>query len=198
MSSQTTTILKIIFNSATYKKLFSSPRVLNEDEKQLLNDPSYQDISQISPPPLEPIDESVRPASQSAGKIVSTPLPLKRDLFDDWSSPPNPQSTFRTKDAPDRTDAIPTRYSRAENNILVQPIKDSFRDKIEPDRSTRDNLHSNTTTSDLSSGKQAVEGEQKIQPFECVGQTDKSSGSDHPTAGTCKLTNLHFFFKNVI
>ena len=156
---------EITFNSATYKPLFSSPRVLNEDEKQLLNDPSYQDISQISPPPLEPIDESVRPASQSAGKIVSTPLPLKRDLFNDWSSPPNPQSTFRTTDAPDRKYAIPTRYSRAENNILVQPIKDSIRAKIEPDRSTRDNLHSNTTTSDLSSGKQAVEGEQKIQLF---------------------------------
>ena len=81
---------EITFNLATYMPLFSSPRVLNEDEKQLLNDPSYQDISQISPPPLEPIDESVRPASQSAGKIVSTPLPLKRYLFDDWSSPPNP------------------------------------------------------------------------------------------------------------
>ena len=83
---------EITFNSATYKPLFSSHRVLNEDEKQLLNDPSYQDISQISPPPLEPIDEFVRTASPNAGKIVSTPLvPLIRDLFDDWSSPPNPQ-----------------------------------------------------------------------------------------------------------
>ena len=64
-------------------------------------------------------------------------------------------------DAPDRTDTIPTKYSRAENNISVQPIKDSFRDKIEPGRSTRDNLHANT--SDLASGKQAVEGEQKCR-----------------------------------
>ena len=184
---------EITFNLATYMPLFSSPRVLNEDEKQLLNDPSYQDISQISPPPLEPIDEFVRTASPSAGKIVSTPLPLNRNLFDDWSSSPNPQSTFRTTDAPDRTDTIPTKYSRVENNILVQSIKDSFRDKIEPDRSTRDNLHANT--SDLASGKQAVEGDQKIQPFECMGQTGKSSGSDHPTAGTCKPTNLSIFSK---
>ena len=137
LSSQTTTILKIIFNSATYKKLFSSPRVLNEDEKHQLNDPSYQDISQISAPPLEPIDKFARTASRSGGKIVSTPLPLNRDQYDDWSSPPNPLSTFRATDNPDRTETIPAKYLRAEkrfrnNNILVQPIKDSFREKSKP------------------------------------------------------------------
>ena len=77
----------------------------------------------------------------------------------------------------------------------MQPIKDSFRDKIEPDRSISDNLHANT--SDLSSGKQAVEGEQKIQPFECVGQTGKSSGSDHRTAGTVSRQTYQFFFSKM-
>ena len=87
---------EITFNSATYKPLLSSLRGLNEDEKHLLNDPNYQDISQISPYPHWSlyIDEFARTASPSAEKIVSTPLPLNRDQFDDWSSPPNPQSTF--------------------------------------------------------------------------------------------------------
>ena len=38
-----------------------------------------------------------------------------------------------------------------------------------------------------------MEGEQNIQPFECVGQTGKSRGSEHPTAG--KPTNLSIFSK---
>ena len=101
---------EITFNSATYKPLFSSPRVLNEHEKHLLINQSYTDISQISPPQLEPIDEFVRRASPSVEKIVSIPLPLNRDQFDDGGSPPNSQSTFRITEAPDRTDTIPAKY----------------------------------------------------------------------------------------
>ena len=101
----------ITFNSATNKPLFSSPRVLNEDEKHLLNDPSYREISQISPPQLELIEEFVSTASRSAEKIVSTPLLLNRDQFVDWSSHPNPQSTFPTIDAPDRTETVPAKNS---------------------------------------------------------------------------------------
>ena len=78
----------------------------------------------------------------------------------------------------------------------MQLIKDSFHDNIEADRGASDNLRADT--SGLSSETQTVEGEEKIQPFEFVGQTGRSRGSENPTAGTCKPTHLSFFFKNVI